>query len=95
MWNRLRGWCSDAERMRALHGWLAVLWFAGSYPLAVKYGSSVIFVTFLSLYAIVTGHWSSWQSARVEVNQAQDADVAEVLAEVRRLRAALDSRDST
>jgi len=43
------------------------------------YGSSVIFVTFLSLYAIVTGHWSSWQASRVEVKQEQDADVQEVV----------------
>jgi hypothetical protein len=55
--------------MRKFHGWAAVLWFLASFPLAWYFGSAVIFVTFLSLYAIVTGHWSSWQSARVEVKQ--------------------------
>lgn len=55
--------------MRAFHGWASVVWFAASFPLAWWFGSSVIFVTFLSLYAIVTGHWSSWQAARVEVKQ--------------------------
>jgi hypothetical protein len=46
-----------------------VVWFVASFPLAIIFGSSVIFVTFLSLYAIVAGHWSSWQAARVEVRQ--------------------------
>lgn len=55
--------------LRSFHGWATILWFASSPYLAWKYGSSVVFVTFLSLYAIVTGHWSSWQAARVEVKQ--------------------------
>ncbi|MGZ4745640.1 MAG: hypothetical protein ACXVYY_01020 [Oryzihumus sp.] len=55
--------------LRAFHGWMTILWFVASVPLAFAYGSSVVFVTFLSLYAVVTGHWSSWQAARVETNQ--------------------------
>ena len=57
------------EFLRSFHGWATVVWFAASFPLAALYGSSVVFVTFLSLYAIVTGHWSSWQAARVETAQ--------------------------
>jgi hypothetical protein len=57
------------EFLRSFHGWATVVWFLVSLPLAYMFGSSVVFVTFLSLYAIVTGHWSSWQAARVEVNQ--------------------------
>lgn len=57
------------DYLRKFHGWATVIWFLLSFPLAYKFGSSVIFVTFLSLYAIVTGHWSSWQAARVEVKQ--------------------------
>ena len=64
---------------RRFHGWATIAWLAASLPLAIMYGSSVIFVTFLSLYAIVTGHWSSWQASRVEVKQEQDADVQEVV----------------
>jgi hypothetical protein len=55
--------------LRSFHGWATVVWFGISLPLAMLYGSSVVFVTFLSLYAIVVGHWSSWQAARVEVKQ--------------------------
>jgi hypothetical protein len=60
--------------LRAFHGWATLVWLIVSLPLAVAYGSSVIFVTFLSLYAVVTGHWSAWQAARVEVRQDEEAE---------------------
>lgn len=59
------------EFLRGFHGWATLVWFVASFPLAWYYGSSVVFVTFLSLYAIVTGHWSSWQAARVETKQEE------------------------
>lgn len=62
------------EVLRAFHGWATVVWFILAFPLAYLLGSSVVFVTFLSLYAVVTGHWSSWQAARVEVRQDEEID---------------------
>jgi hypothetical protein len=35
---------------------------------------SVVYVSALSLWALVSGHWSAWQAARVEVNQAAEAE---------------------
>ena len=35
--------------------------------------SSVVYVSALSLWALVSGHWSAWQAARVEVNQEVEA----------------------
>lgn len=32
---------------------------------------SVVYVSALSLWALVSGHWSAWQAARVEVEQAR------------------------
>lgn len=60
--------------LQSFHGWATIAWFATSAPQALVFGNSVLFVTWLSLYAIVTGHWSSWQAARVEVAQEQNAD---------------------
>ena len=34
--------------------------------------SSVVYVSALSLWALVSGHWAAWQAARVEVKQEQD-----------------------
>jgi hypothetical protein len=33
---------------------------------------SVVYVSALSLWALVSGHWSAWQAARVEVAQADE-----------------------
>jgi hypothetical protein len=34
----------------------------------------VVYVSALSLWALVSGHWAAWQAARVEV--AQDREIA-------------------
>ena len=47
--------------------------------------SSVTYVAALSLWALVSGHWSAWQAARVEVNQeaeAKERDDADVPGEI-------------
>jgi len=36
--------------------------------------SSVVYVSALSLWALVSGHWAAWQAARVEVVQEQQAE---------------------
>lgn len=70
-------------------GWLLAL------PLSWLWQDAVPWVVFMSHWANTVGHWSSWQSARVEVNQDQDANVAEVLEAVKRLEnrlAAIEGR---
>ena len=60
--------------MRVLHGWLTVLWFVAAFPICIYLNDSLPFLVFISVYAVVTGHWSSWQAARVEEKQDQAAD---------------------
>jgi hypothetical protein len=45
-------------------------------PISMMMGwlNSVVYVSALSLWALVSGHWSAWQAARVEVNQEQAAN---------------------
>ncbi len=66
--------------MRKVNGWLVIFWVA-MIPLSILMGwlSSVQYVSALSLWALVSGHWSAWQAARVEVHQQEDADVQDVL----------------
>ena len=72
--------------MRRVNGWLAVVWVVMipvSYEL--HWLASVTYVSALSLWALVSGHWSAWQAARVEVNQQAEAerrDEEDVAAEV-------------
>jgi hypothetical protein len=59
--------------MRRVNGWLTIFWLA-MIPVSLVTGwiSSVTYVAALSLWALVSGHWSAWQAARVEVTQMNE-----------------------
>lgn len=67
LWASVQG---DPVFMRKVNGWLALCWFLAAFPsMLTGIKNSVAYLVFLSIYAIVTGHWASWQAARVEVKQ--------------------------
>ena len=70
LWASVQG---NPAFMRKVNGWFTVLWIA-MIPVSIFLGllSSVAYVSALSLWALVSGHWSAWQAARVEVHQAKD-----------------------
>jgi hypothetical protein len=89
------------EFLQAFHGWATVVWFVASTPLAVSpLATQVQFVTWLSLYAVVTGHWSSWQAARVEKKQDEELEqmiesaLAPIKEELANLRITLLAREA-
>jgi hypothetical protein len=59
--------------MRRVNGWLTMFWLA-MIPISFVMGwlNSVVYVSALSLWALVSGHWSAWQAARVEVEQQRE-----------------------
>jgi hypothetical protein len=59
--------------MRRVNGWLTMFWLA-MIPISYATGwlNSVVYVSALSLWALVSGHWSAWQAARVEVEQQRE-----------------------
>lgn len=63
----------DPVFMRKVNGWLALFWIA-MIPISLITGwiSSVTYVAALSIWALVSGHWSAWQAARVEVEQQKE-----------------------
>lgn len=67
LWASVQG---DPVFMRKVNGWLTMFWIA-MIPVSVITGllSKVEYVSALSLWALVSGHWSAWQAARVEVKQ--------------------------
>jgi hypothetical protein len=75
LWASIQG---DPVFMRRINGWLTVLWIV-MIPVSMVTGwiSSVTYVAALSLWALVSGHWSAWQAARVEVRQDEEAPRAE------------------
>jgi len=72
LWASVQG---DPVFMRRVNGWLTVFWlFMIPLSLATGWVKSVVYVSALSLWALVSGHWSAWQAARVEVAQKEEAD---------------------
>src|ERR1700751_6417850 len=71
LWNSVQG---DPVFMRRLNGWLTMFWIA-MIPVSFELGwlKSVTYVSALSLWALVAGHLSTWQAARVEVTQEKEA----------------------
>ncbi len=71
LWASVQG---DPVFMRKVNGWLTICWLA-MIPVSIvtHWITSVTYVAALSLWALVSGHWSAWQAARVEVNQEAEA----------------------
>ena len=72
MWALVQG---DPVFMRRVNGWLTVLWIV-MIPVSIAMGwlSSVVYVSALSLWALVSGHWAAWQAARVECIQQKELE---------------------
>ena len=70
LWAAVQG---DPVFMRRVNGWLTIFWIV-MIPISYEMGwlDSVTYVSALSLWALVAGHWSTWQAARVEVNQTEE-----------------------
>jgi hypothetical protein len=75
LWASVQG---DPVFMRRVNGWLTIFWIVMiPVSIATHWISSVTYVAALSLWALVSGHWSAWQAARVEVEQAREAEERE------------------
>lgn len=72
LWASIQG---DPVFMRRVNGWLTIFWIL-MIPVSIATGwiNSVTYVAALSLWALVSGHWSAWQAARVEVAQAREEE---------------------
>ena len=80
--NTITSLCASIQRdpvvMRRVNGWLTVSWIV-MIPVSLLTGwiNSVAYVSGLSLWALVSGHWSVWQAARVEVAQQREFQARE------------------
>jgi hypothetical protein len=70
LWALVQG---DPRFMRAVNGWLTIFWIT-MIPISLAFGwlNSIVYVSALSLWALVSGHWAAWQAARVEVTQEKE-----------------------
>ncbi|HEX6657922.1 MAG TPA: hypothetical protein VF065_07560 [Ilumatobacter sp.] len=72
LWAMVQG---DPVFMRRVNGWLTIAWIV-MIPISIATGwiHSVAYISALSLWALVSGHWAAWQAARVEVAQQREMD---------------------
>lgn len=50
------------------HMLAGITWAALAYPSIFYWGKNLEYLTALSVYAIIVGHWGSYQAARAEEN---------------------------
>jgi ABC-type Fe3+ transport system permease subunit len=43
------------------------VWFILAVPICILLANSLAFVVWVSVYAVVIGHFSAWQAARAEI----------------------------
>jgi len=69
LWAMVQG---DPVFMRRVNGWFTIFWII-MIPISFFTGwiNSVTYVSVLSLWALVSGHWAAWQASRVEVKQEE------------------------
>jgi len=60
---------SNPILFRKINGWLTLIWFVAAFPICIFLSNSVPFLVFISVYAVVAGHLSTWQASKVEVKQ--------------------------
>lgn len=53
--------------MRRVHGGATLVWVALAVPSVLLWRESIAWVVFMSVYACITGHWSSYQAASAEM----------------------------
>ena len=72
LWSSIQG---DPASMQRVNGWLTIFWIA-MIPISIATGwiNSVAYVASLSIWALVSDHWSAWQAARVEVAQRKEEE---------------------
>lgn len=71
---------TDMAFNRRLHGWLTLIWFAAAFPIAIYLSTSVPFLVFVSVYAVVVCHWTLWFTTKIE-KKHEDNPVEEAIIE--------------
>lgn len=57
----------SAKQLRHIHAVLTIVW-AAAIPISLVTGwiESIVFISAISIYANLAGHFSAWQAARAE-----------------------------
>lgn len=70
--DRFRAWWGTARSSLITHRRLKWFWIFPGIPISLLLRKSIEYLVFLSVYAIITGHWSAEEAAKTEV-KAEEA----------------------
>lgn len=68
---RFRTWWATARSSLLTHRRLKWLWVILVVPTILFWSTSVRWLVFMSIYAIITGHWGAEEAAKAEVKQEE------------------------
>ncbi len=72
VYHKITDLIGDPKFMQSFNGWAAIFFAFLIIPsLLFGWVALVTYVSVLSIWALVASHWAGWQSARVEVKQAE------------------------
>ena len=57
--------------LRPFHGYATLFRLVMAVPSMLFWRNSVAYLVFLSVYAVVAGHWAAWQGVLTETKQDQ------------------------
>jgi len=57
---------TPAQWLKQFHAAMTVFWLLMVYPTVVYWKSSIEFLVFISVYAIIISHAEAWQTSRLE-----------------------------
>jgi len=63
---------ADPFFAKKFHKWAAIVWFILAFPICIFLNSSIPLLVFVSVYAIVVGHWGSYQAAAADIQAMDD-----------------------
>lgn len=69
--SRIRA-ADPAARLRVFHAAAAAVWALLIIPTVLWLPNSILWVAFMSVYAIVIAHWSAYQASRAETRPGGD-----------------------
>jgi hypothetical protein len=64
---------------KKLHGWLTLIWFVAAFPISIYLSTSVPFLVFISVYAVVVSHWNIWFNTKIEKKHEENPVAEEIL----------------
>jgi hypothetical protein len=76
-------WFGRVETLTGMHLWLTWFWIVMIIPTALWWRSSIPWVGFMSVWALVATHWSGYQGGRSErLSKQQVVPKLEPIAEI-------------